>query len=379
MDPKVTIIILNWNGWNDTIECLESLYQINYNNYDIIVIDNHSEDDSIQKIKNYFHGKINTKSIFVDYDPTNKPLKYFEYVESEINIIDEQYDASKNIILIKNYENYGFAEGNNIGIRFSLKYLKPEYILLLNNDTIVDKYFLDKLVSNSADNKNIALSQPKLLKYENPTVIDSTGGILDRYGFGISRGSNENDIGKYDKSSENDFFYVLGTCMLISVEFINETNPNEFLDSYIFAVHDDVDINWYARILGYKITYCPDSICYHKQHKSFKKKPPSHVSFLFFKNSIRILLKYYSFWNLMFYLAIKLTIEGILSFGRIIINNDTTNFKCYIKAIVWNIKNLNDTLRRRKKIQSKRNIDDNYIIKYMKLKSIQISNLRKQH
>ncbi|MGB9936893.1 MAG: glycosyltransferase family 2 protein [Methanobacterium sp.] len=362
MNFKITIIVLNWNGWEDTIECMKSLEQINYSNYDLIIVDNGSHDNSVEKIRHYC-------------DKESKSLNYFEYKENEV--IDDNYNPSKNVMFIRNHENYGFAEGNNIGIRFALKYLNPNYILLLNNDTAVDKYFLDKLVLSCGNDKKIALSQAKLLKYEDHSILDSTGGILDKYGFGISRGSDEEDTGKYDENLKEGFFYVLGTCMFISVEFINKTDPDEFLDSLIFAVHDDVDVSWYARLLGYEVAYCPDSICYHKQHKSFKKKPSDLVSFLLFKNSIRILIKYYSTKNLIFYLPLKLAIEFILSFSGIFVNRDSSNFKNFIKAVIWNIKHLSDTTNKRKEIQSKRKVKDGEILKFMEKGSLKIRNLQK--
>ncbi len=378
MNPKVTIIILNWNGWKDTLECLESLEQINYNNYDVIVVDNHSQDNSVQKIKNYLKSKVGTESNFIGHGHVNGLLNYFEYAESENTSIEEEYGLFKNTILIKNSENYGFAGGNNVGIRFALQNLDPDYILLLNNDTVVDKNFLEKLVFTCLNDKNIALIQSKLLEYETYKV-DSTGGIFDRYGFGISRGLKENDTGKYDENKEDGFFYVLGTCMLVSVDFINETDPDEFLDSNIFAIHDDVDISWHARILGYKIAYCPSSICFHKQHKSFKKKTSIYINFLISKNSIYILLKYYSIKNIVIYLPLKLIIDFTLSLGRIFVNKDTDQLKTYFQAILWNSTNLNNTLKRRKKIQSKRKVNDKEIIKYMEPYSLRISNLKTQY
>ena len=151
-NPKVSIIILNWNGWKDTLECLESLYQINYPNYDVIVIDNGSEDESIKKIREYCKGKIETKSDFFEYSEDNKPIKIFEFKEEELETkktINNEFSSlspNKRLILIKNHKNYGFAEGSNIGIRFALKSFNSDYILLLNNDTVVDKTFLTELV-----------------------------------------------------------------------------------------------------------------------------------------------------------------------------------------------------------------------------------------
>ena len=144
MNPKVSIIILNWNGWRDTIECLESLYQITYPNYDVIIVDNGSEDGSIQKIKEYAESKIKVESKFFEYSSENKPIKIIEYTREEAEagggkekeITD--LPSNKKMIIIKNEKNYGFAEGNNIAMRYALKALNPDYILLLNNDTVVD-------------------------------------------------------------------------------------------------------------------------------------------------------------------------------------------------------------------------------------------------
>ncbi|MEN6514775.1 glycosyltransferase, partial [Methanoculleus sp.] len=151
--PRVSIIILNWNGWKDTIECLESVYQITYQNYDVIVVDNGSENESIEKIKEYARGNLEVTSRFFDYSRENKPLHYIEYSLDETKA-EKGKEAEiadlpswKKLILINNMKNYGFAEGNNIAIRYALKVLNPEYVLLLNNDTIVDRNFLDELVN----------------------------------------------------------------------------------------------------------------------------------------------------------------------------------------------------------------------------------------
>ena len=86
MNAKVLIIILNWNGWRDTIEYLESLYQITYPNYDVIVVDNGSEDESIEKIKEYCEGKIKVESKFFGYPNENKLIKSIEYTRDEAEV-----------------------------------------------------------------------------------------------------------------------------------------------------------------------------------------------------------------------------------------------------------------------------------------------------
>ena len=79
MNQKVSIIILNWNGWEDTVECLESLYRIKYPNYNVVLVDNDSEDQSIEMIKEYGKGKLKVESNFFRYNKNNKPLQIFEY------------------------------------------------------------------------------------------------------------------------------------------------------------------------------------------------------------------------------------------------------------------------------------------------------------
>ncbi|NQE54445.1 hypothetical protein C5S29_12710, partial [ANME-1 cluster archaeon GoMg3.2] len=201
---KVSIIILNWNGWKDTIECLESLYQITYPNYEVVVVDNGSEDESIEKIIEYCEGKIKVESKFFEYDPSNKPIKVIEYTRAEAGGgKEEEIDSlpsNRKMIIIKNEKNYGFAEGNNIGMRYALKALNPDYILLLNNDTVVDREFLGELMKVAESNGMIGFVGAKVYFYDKSNVIQFTGGGK----IDLTRGkapriaSGKIDNGQYD-------------------------------------------------------------------------------------------------------------------------------------------------------------------------------------
>ena len=183
MNPKVSIITLNWNGWKDTIECLESLYQITYPNYDIIVVDNGSKDESTAKLEIYCEGEIKVESKFFEYSGENKPIKIIGYTREEAEAGGGKENevaglpSNRKLILIKNEKNYGFAEGNNSGMRYALKALNPEYVLLLNNDTVVDKEFLGVLVKAGMSYERIGICGAKLLKMHNPKIIDSTEAV----------------------------------------------------------------------------------------------------------------------------------------------------------------------------------------------------------
>jgi len=141
-DQHISVIILNWNGWRDTLECLESVFQTAYKNYSVILVDNGSTDDSLQKIRDYCQGRIEIQSSFISYIPENKPVHLIEMDEDlpeKSDIRDLQENGSRKLLLIKNKKNYGYAKGNNTGIRAALKFYDPGYILILNNDIIVNE------------------------------------------------------------------------------------------------------------------------------------------------------------------------------------------------------------------------------------------------
>jgi len=111
MNPLVSIIILNWNGWQDTLECLESIYQINYPNYHVILVDNHSQDQSLEKIREYCQGKIATESKFYTYNPENKPLTLNELTKKEAEEEISKIEMPDNhLTLIKNDTKLRFCQ-----------------------------------------------------------------------------------------------------------------------------------------------------------------------------------------------------------------------------------------------------------------------------
>lgn len=269
-DPQVTVIIINWNGWKDTIECLESLYQINYSNYDVIVVDNNSQDKSLDKIREYAQGKIPIKSDFFQYNLDNKPLKIKELTNKESESSEiikngfKELKSDDNLILIKNSENYGFAEGNNIGIRFALKFLNPDYILLLNNDTVVIRDFLKELIYTGEKNKEIGILGPKIYYYDEPDVIWSAGCKISwKLARGIQIGTNQPDHGQYNEKKEVE--YVSGSAFLLKREVINKTG---LMDKDYFLYFEESDLTLRANQAGYKSLYVPNAMVWHKVSRS---------------------------------------------------------------------------------------------------------------
>lgn len=267
MKSNVTVILLNWNSWKDTIECLESLYQINYPNYNVILVDNNSLDDSLNKIKEYCNGKIEITSDFFEYNPDNKPIEVIEYTEKEIENMTINNDEiktqipNKQLIIIKNNKNHGFAEGNNIAIRYTFKALNTDHILLLNNDTVVDENFLDELVEVAESSHEIGAVGPKTYFYNEKNKIQwAAGGLMEPEYFKFKfMGFCEIDNNQYNKNQELDF--ITGSCVLCKREVIKKTG---LLDHSYFMYFEDLD--WSLRIIknDYKCIYAYKSKIWHK-------------------------------------------------------------------------------------------------------------------
>ena len=225
--PKVSIIILNWNGLEDTVECLESLEKITYPNYEIVVIDNGSEGNDTDVLEE----------------------KYKDYIK-----------------VIRNKENLGFAEGNNVAIREIIKKGESKYILLLNNDTTVEPDFLDKLVNCAQRYPKAGSIQPKLIWVFYPKLLDSAGLEYSRTGAGFDRGKFQ-PIEKYNQ--EEEILAGCGAALLCRVEALEDIKiDNEYFDTDFFATYEDFDLGFRLRWAGWKAWYCPKSIVYHFRGKT---------------------------------------------------------------------------------------------------------------
>ena len=281
MNPLVAIIILNWNGWPDTLECLESIFQISYPNFKVIVVDNHSEDHSIQKIREYCQGEIIVQSPFFQYQRNNKPIKIklLNKEESESNTeIVEDLDLPSNrlLTLIKNDENYGFAKGNNIAIKYALQNLNPDYVLLLNNDTVVNSDFLTKMIQSAEEDVNIGILGPIIYYYEcngRNDVVANLGGIVD-----ISRYPGYYDL--IDMSNPEDYSgniiecdWVSGSALMMKIG----DAPIKFLNEKLFFGCEDIDLAILLKEQGYNTIIVLNSHIWHKEGVSRKKRSSDSI------------------------------------------------------------------------------------------------------
>jgi GT2 family glycosyltransferase len=219
--PKVSVIVLNWNGLEDTVECLESLKRITYPNCEVIVVDNGSKGDDADELARGFG----------DY-----------------------------IHLIRNEKNYGYTGGNNIAIKYAMDNSKPDYVLVLNNDTVVHPDFLTRMVEVAEGNASIGIVGPKICYHNRPDRIQSVGAKVNmRTGQAHPIGVGEVDAGQYDAALEVD--YVSGSCMLAKAEVIQKVG---LFDESYFCYWDETDYCLRTREAGCRVICVPQAKIWHK-------------------------------------------------------------------------------------------------------------------
>jgi GT2 family glycosyltransferase len=246
---------------------------VNYPNYHLILVDNASKDDSIEKIRKYCSGDLKPDSNYVEYSVQNKPIfvKEIDYNDIMQTELEESFINSSNhknnLLLIKNDINYGFAEGNNIAIRFAMKKLNPDYVLLLNNDTVVDNNFLMELIMVAKKRENIGFIGPKIYFYtpdEISKIVTFAGGELNRNSCQPHPiGADQIDNGDFDLEKKVD--YVEGSCLLIKNELIMELG---IFDPEYFTYWEEIDLCIRGQKAGYESVYAPKAIIWHKGRAS---------------------------------------------------------------------------------------------------------------
>ena len=343
MFPRVAVIILNWNGWEDTIECVESLNNIEYPNFDTIIVDNGSTDNSIEKIKRYCNGDIIPESNYFKYSNSDKPIKLNELVYKNnqfnleyVNINSVSHENS--VLLIKNDQNFGFTEGNNIAIRFAMKYINPEYFLLLNNDTVVEKKFLDELINVALKESDTALLGPKIYCYDNNKIsnlVSFAGGNINLNTCQPHPiGDNEIDNGQFDIERKVD--YVEGSCLLVKNELVNKIG---FLDKEYFTYWEEIDWCIRGKNAGYDCMYVPNAMIWHKGYGSEIGTNSMYYMirnrFLFMKKNTKSLQ---TFSSLTYYFGYYF---WIILFSVTIFNHDKNKSRSFLKGTLDGIRSLN--------------------------------------
>jgi GT2 family glycosyltransferase len=252
----VHIIVLNWNGWKDTLHCLESIFRSDYPDFQVVVCDNGSTDDSLEKMKAWAEGKLeveknlNEQLIPLVFPVVEKPIAYVEYQRAEAEAGGVEEDKNTPLVLIQNGSNDGYSAGNNVGIRYALK-KNTDYIWLLNNDTVVKFNTLKELVYRVQSEENVGVSGAVIYFASEPSRIQTYGG------------------GKLSRITSRDRFihspgpihYVTGTTLFAKREVFEQVG---LLDEKFFFYWEDVDFSQRALKNGWKLGVAANAVVYHK-------------------------------------------------------------------------------------------------------------------
>lgn len=298
---KVYILLLNWNGWQDTLECLESVFRNSYDDFQVIVCDNDSKDGSIEKIKAWAEGALNptiTNMMHKEFTvpPVKKPIPYIEVSSAEEAEKPNLNKSCKPLILIRTGGNLGFAGGNNVGLRYALARGDFSYIWLLNNDTVIKKDALLHMVARMNKQKTAGICGSTLLYYHTPYLVQArAGAVYNKWKCRASEIDNGTAASKVVQAEliENQLAYVSGASMLVSLDFLKTVG---LMAEDYFLYFEEFD--WAQRAgNAYQLVYAPDSIVYHKEGgsigtKSGKGRSPLSSYFLQ-RNRIKFVQRFF--------------------------------------------------------------------------------------
>jgi len=274
--PRVAILILNWKKWNVTLECLESVLQNSYPDYEIVVVDNGSGNGSIEKVISFCEGRIEVQSPFFTYSKGTKPVPYrlLRVGDNDEVTIEREGgafgDGRGALTILASPINLGFAGGNNLGIRYLLKHRDPAYVMFMNNDVVVDREYMVRLVEELDRPGRTGLVAPKILYYEHrgaSNIINCAGCFLDlRKCRTTRRGRGEVDSGQYNEAIDVDF--VDGACFLMSRAALEAVGG---FDSSFFTYWEETDLCFRAGQEGFSCRFVPGSVIWH--HESYSTIP----------------------------------------------------------------------------------------------------------
>lgn len=305
--PRVSIVILNWNCLKYLKHCIDSVIQQTYKNIELIVMDNASTDGSVEFIKKEF---------------------------PEIRIIE-------------NHKNLGFGKAHNQGIKLT----KGAYYMPLNPDVILTKTYVEEMVKAITLRDNIGRVQGKLYYMENGNKftnrIYTTGHKIYKNGVVSHYGTGEEDNGQFNEIRE--IFGANGAAPLYKRVMLEDIkiNPEEYYDELFFIYGDDIDLDWRAQIKGWKCLYTPQAIAYHRGGGS-KGIKTSYIRAQYIRNKYIMCLKNAFLFDLIYYIIPRI----IKEMNSTILKKDKKVFYIWCSILV----HLLEILKKRYKTLCKRRV-----------------------
>lgn len=314
----VSIIILNYNGLEFAEQCVRSVLDSDYPNFEIVVVDNGSTDGSYALIRRSF-------------------------------------GTTPNFRIVRNTRNLGFAEGNNVGYRNS----KGDIVVFLNVDTEVERGWLPPLVSSMISDERVGGAQCKLLNIINRETVDSAGSSLDTLGYVYPRKSDPSD-------GDPGIFYADGAAMAFKRRVLAQVAfDGDPFDSSHFLYYEDSDLCWRVRLSGYRIVLVPSSIVYHYRGGAGGRDLGYMRAFFFTRSHLLTLIKNYSFRNLLRQLSVLVFLEVLQV--PILLPREPRRALAKLRAILWCLQNLKNAWMKRVFVQVRvRRIPDHEVMRCMR-------------
>ncbi len=283
--PLVYVVVLTWNQRETTLECLESLTQMVYPRFRIVVVDNGSTDGTTEAIQSRFPG----------------------------------------VEVIINERNLGYPGGCNVGLRYALSQ-GAEYIFAINNDVSVDPLILNELVCEAAP--DVGILAPKIYFASDPQKIWSVGGCRDRLTFEMKcRGDGERDQGQWSEVIERD--YLIGCAHLFSAPVLRDIG---LLDAGYFLYYDDLDICIRARQAGYRLLMVPQARMWHKIADSSGGVGTPRERYYMARSNVRFLRKHVRSWQYLFVIPYR-TGSIIKTLLRLIWHKRLDSARAYLRGL----------------------------------------------
>lgn len=297
MHPLVSVVIINRNGREFVDACLRSVFSSDYPEYEVIFVDNASDDGSLEYVKDNFRNH-------------------------------------RRLAFVENKESVGPAVGRNRGVKAA----QGKYILFLDNDTKIDKICIRELVSVLENDNSIGEAQAKLLKLGADNVYDCAGDYLGPLGFLIERSRGAKDSGQLDYIV--DILSAKSAACIIRRDVFDKIGG---FDEDFYMYLEETDLSWRVWLAGYRVVFVPQAVVYHAFNtpkKVFKKYYSKYiVRYYGCRNYISTLIKNLEFVNLFRFLPLQVGCLFILSFLFVLRGNLQDGFYV-LKAIGWNVWNL---------------------------------------
>ncbi|NRR31605.1 glycosyltransferase family 2 protein [Oxalobacteraceae bacterium] len=249
--PHVTVVLLNWNGWRDTLECLDSLLRVQGVAMTVVVCDNASSDGSFEQMQDW-----------VRRQPGAMPWLLEQPGRCETAALS---DSLRKLVLLRNSGNLGFAGGNNPGIRLALEDPACEYVWLLNNDTTIEPDALAQAVARMRADPAIGICGSTLVYYHERAMVQALGGASYSPARGTSRHIGafigRDAVPAAPEAVETQMSYAVGAAMLVSRAFVEQVG---LMREDYFLYYEEID--WAMRGAGrFRLGYAPASVVYHKE------------------------------------------------------------------------------------------------------------------